>query len=155
MSKSLSGYGLPVSLLLLKPELDLWKPSEHNGTFRGNQLAFVTGAAALDYWVENRIETEIREKEAYLSDFMQNEIRPLNERIKISGIGCIWGIDLEGLDKDDLAGRVVKRCFELGLIIETAGRKGRVVKLLPALNIEMELLEKGCAVLKRALLECL
>lgn len=41
LSKSISGYGLPMSILPLKPELDLWTPGEHNGTFRGNQLAFV------------------------------------------------------------------------------------------------------------------
>ncbi|MEZ5395739.1 MAG: aminotransferase class III-fold pyridoxal phosphate-dependent enzyme [Bryobacterales bacterium] len=47
MSKSLSGYGLPFSVVLLKPELDQWKPGEHNGTFRGHNLAFVTAAAAI------------------------------------------------------------------------------------------------------------
>lgn len=50
LSKSIGGYGLPVSLLLLRPELDVWEPGEHTGTFRGNQLAFVAGAAALELW---------------------------------------------------------------------------------------------------------
>ena len=47
LSKSIGGYGLPLSLVLYKPELDIWEPGEHNGTFRGNQLAFVGGTAAL------------------------------------------------------------------------------------------------------------
>jgi diaminobutyrate-2-oxoglutarate transaminase len=42
LSKSLSGYGIPFSMVLMKPSLDQWKPGEHNGTFRGNNLAFVT-----------------------------------------------------------------------------------------------------------------
>ncbi|MXY79607.1 MAG: aminotransferase class III-fold pyridoxal phosphate-dependent enzyme, partial [Chloroflexi bacterium] len=50
LSKSLSGVGQPLSLVLLRPELDAWAPGEHNGTFRGNNAAFVTAAAALDYW---------------------------------------------------------------------------------------------------------
>ena len=48
VSKSISGYGLPFALTLFKPELDVWEPGEHNGTFRGNNPAFVTAAAALD-----------------------------------------------------------------------------------------------------------
>ncbi|MFC8586505.1 aspartate aminotransferase family protein, partial [Streptomyces sp. NPDC057217] len=45
LSKSISGYGLPMALCLFRPELDLWEPGEHNGTFRGNNPAFVTATA--------------------------------------------------------------------------------------------------------------
>lgn len=48
LSKSLSGYGLPLSLLLVKEEFDAWKPGEHTGTFRSNNLALVSATAALD-----------------------------------------------------------------------------------------------------------
>jgi diaminobutyrate-2-oxoglutarate transaminase len=47
LSKSLSAYGLPLALTLIRPELDVWEPGEHNGTFRGFNPAFITGAAAL------------------------------------------------------------------------------------------------------------
>ena len=57
LSKSLSGVGQPLSLVLLRPELDVWAPGEHNGTFRGNNLAFVTATAALDYWQRRRADT--------------------------------------------------------------------------------------------------
>ena len=50
LSKSISGFGLPLSLTLFKPELDIWKPGEHNGTFRGHNPAFVTGTAALEHF---------------------------------------------------------------------------------------------------------
>jgi diaminobutyrate-2-oxoglutarate transaminase len=155
LSKSVSGYGLPAALVLLKPELDLWKPSEHNGTFRGNQLAFVTGAEALDHWVGNGIEADIAARERYLAGFLKNEICPLDPRIRVRGIGCIWGIDLAGFDESDLAVWVVKRCFARGLVIEVAGRAGCVIKILPPLSIEMGLLRKGCMKLRQALLECL
>src|SRR3546814_15145011 len=47
LAKSLSGMGLPFALTLLRPELDQWSPGEHNGTFRGNNHAFVTATAEL------------------------------------------------------------------------------------------------------------
>ena len=50
LSKSISGYGLPMSIVLMRPELDIWRPGEHAGTFRGNQLSFVAAATALDFW---------------------------------------------------------------------------------------------------------
>ena len=50
LSKSIGGFGLPMAIVLIKPELDQWQPGEHNGTFRGNNLAFVGATAALDYW---------------------------------------------------------------------------------------------------------
>lgn len=42
----LSGYGLPFAMVMLRKELDQWKPGEHNGTFRGKNHAFVTATAA-------------------------------------------------------------------------------------------------------------
>ena len=54
LSKSLSGYGLPMSLVLLKPELDVWEPGGHTGTFRGFNLAFVGATAALTHVLGRR-----------------------------------------------------------------------------------------------------
>ena len=45
LSKSISGFGLPFAIVLLREKLDEWTPGEHNGTFRGNNHAFVTAAA--------------------------------------------------------------------------------------------------------------
>src|SRR5262249_13019246 len=42
LSKSISGYGLPMALTLFRGDLDVWEPGEHNGTFRGYNPAFVT-----------------------------------------------------------------------------------------------------------------
>ncbi len=152
LSKSISGYGLPFALVLHKPNLDLWQPAEHNGTFRGNQLAFVTAKAALDhYWSNNSFEPEIKQKENDISTFMKMEIQPLSPLIKIRGLGLIWGIDLSGFDNPDLGSQVIRDCFDSGLIIELAGRNDQVIKLLPPLNIEKELLTEGCSILKRAL----
>ncbi|MFF9220325.1 aminotransferase class III-fold pyridoxal phosphate-dependent enzyme [Streptomyces viridosporus] len=45
LSKSVGGYGTPMALTLSRPRYDMWKPGEHNGTFRGYNPAFVTAPA--------------------------------------------------------------------------------------------------------------
>src|SRR3546814_5299557 len=63
LSKSLSGFGLPMSLVLFKPELDIWKPGAHSGTFRGNNMAFVTATQALDsYCADDAFSADVESK---------------------------------------------------------------------------------------------
>lgn len=147
LSKSISGYGLPLSVVLLKPELDLWMPAEHNGTFRGNQLAFVSGTAALEYWTLEDVRAQVERKAEFVQTFMHESINELDPKIATRGMGLIWGIDLTNIGDPDA---VVAECFKRGLIIESAGRMGKVIKLLPALNISMDLLEEGCSILGNA-----
>src|SRR5690625_7427044 len=65
LSKSLSAFGLPMSMVLMKPEYDIWSPGAHSGTFRGNNLAFVTATEALkNYWQNDQFTQEIQKKEA-------------------------------------------------------------------------------------------
>lgn len=57
LSKSISGYGNPMALTLMRPEHDVWKPGEHNGTFRGCNPAFFTAARALGlFWSDDAFE---------------------------------------------------------------------------------------------------
>jgi diaminobutyrate-2-oxoglutarate transaminase len=156
LSKSISGYGGPMSLLLVRPDLDRWQPGEHNGTFRGYQLALVGATAALEYRARSGLERAVAEKEAFLADFLASEILPLHEAIETRGLGMIWGIDLgRHPDGPSVAQRVGARCFELGLVIERAGRDDTVLKIMPPLTIEPPLLRKGCALLKQTLADCL
>jgi len=155
VSKSISGYGGPMSLVLMKPHLDIWSPGEHNGTFRGNQLAFVGAKAALEYREDYALERQVRAKGAVLEDFLNSEIAPLGDEIGIRGIGMIWGIDVSACGGSRLAETMASRCFELGLVLERVGRGDTVIKIMPPLNIEPELLERGCAVIKRALRDSL
>src|SRR5690606_11170403 len=63
LSKSLSGSGLPMAIVLIKPEHDLWEPGEHNGTFRGNNAAFVTATATLEtFWSDDRLTIDTQRK---------------------------------------------------------------------------------------------
>ena len=149
------GIGMPISLLLIKPDKDIWKPAEHNGTFRGNQLAFVAGKAALDYFTEHHLEEEVRRKSALIEDFIRREILPLDQRLALRGIGMIWGIDCEQLGGGAFSRRVTDICFRNRLVIERSGRESCVVKLMPALVIEDDILKKGLNILKNAFIEAL
>lgn len=155
LSKSISGYGFPMSLLLVKPELDIWEPGEHTGTFRGNQLAFVGGTAAIEYREIVNLEEEVKAKESFLKNFLTEEIASISDQIKIRGIGLIWAIDVAGFGGASFAKEITSRCFELGLIAERVGRNDTAIKILPPLTIELSTLQKGCSIIKQAFDECL
>lgn len=144
VSKSIGGLGMPMSLVLMKPELDIWKPAEHTGTFRGNQLAFVTAAEALELFVDDEFATRTAGHEQQVAAAMHAIIEPLDDRITTRGLGLIWGIDLAGIDPTGAFAKAVSRqCFDDFLIIERVGRNDTVLKLLPPLTITSEQLDDG------------
>ena len=153
LSKSIGGYGFPMSLLLIREQLDIWKPAEHNGTFRGNQLAFVAAKAAIDFNIDNNVDMGVKKKGNIVSSFIEEEIIPLDSRIEKRGIGLIWGIDFAGFEDTDLSHRIADRCFKKNLIIERAGRNDSVLKILPPLTIPDEDLIKGLEIIKEAIEE--
>ena len=153
LSKSISGSGLPMAMLLLKPEIDVFLPAEHNGTFRGNQLGFVGAKAAVDLVSDTDLLNEVKRKEALVNDYIDSKILPMDERVSHRGIGLIHGIDLSAFGIDGLADSVSKRCFEKGLIIELAGRKDSVIKLLPPLIIPDDELLQGLDIIAASLAE--
>lgn len=150
LSKSLSGYGLPLSVVLLKPEHDVWKPGQHNGTFRGNNMAFVTAAAALDhYWGDSKFQASIEKKAQTVTMYLDKLVKnyPVAEMTR-RGRGLMQGLAF----KDPaLADRVTALAFQNGLIIETSGGRDEVIKLLTPLTIEPEKLLAGLDILEQAL----
>lgn len=150
MSKSIGGYGMPFALTLFKPELDVFTPGEHNGTFRGNQLSMVAAKAGLEYMLDNHIEAVVKSKEKLVKDYLETNLG--DKDVAIRGIGLIWGIEVSD-GKTALA--IANKCFENGLIIERAGRDNNVVKLMPALTIPVEQLIAGLDILVKAVKEVL
>lgn len=144
LSKSLSGYGLPFALVLMKPELDQWQPGQHNGTFRGNNLAFVTAAAALEqFWAGPAFQEEIQRKGRILRQRLEAMVTEHDE-LSVRGRGMVQAIDCGNGER---AARITKHAFEQGLIIETSGADDHVVKCLPPLIIEDARLEQGLDIL--------
>lgn len=151
-SKSIGGYGMPFALVLIKPELDIWEPGEHNGTFRGYQLSMVAAKAALEIVLEERVEEKVRQKEKIISRYM-DEIKALApDMIKTRGIGFVWGVDFWRFDKDGaMSKKVLDICFENGLIVERVGRGNTVIKVMPELLIDEATLCKGLEILKSSI----
>ncbi len=154
LSKSISGFGMPMALLLIRPDLDIFRPAEHNGTFRGNQLSFIGGTAGINYFIEHHLDEEVRRKGAIVEKFIQEEIMPLDSRLSYRGMGLMWGIDF-GAVNPALALEAVHEAFDRHLICEVAGRKDGVLKLMPPLTIEDEVLKEGLAVIKEAVIAVL
>ena len=153
LSKSLSGFGLPMSLVLMKPELDVWKPGSHSGTFRGNNLAFVTAAQALDsYWADKRFENEVGRKAELVRDRLESIVQSYpSAGLSVRGRGLIQGLVTP--PDDDIANEISRKAFEYGVVIETSGANDEVLKLLPALTIEEDQLRKGLDIIERSVVE--
>lgn len=147
LSKSIGG-GLPMALLLMRPELDQWQPGEHTGTFRGNNLAFVASTQALSYWDNNDLPQAIE----YKGKLLREELEKLAEEFpqfspKVKGIGMVWGLEMT----PGVASEASQEAFARGLIIETAGAKDQVLKFLPSLLIEEGLLQEGFGIIRESL----
>jgi len=140
LSKSIGG-GMPMSLVLIRPDLDVWKSGEHTGTFRGNNLAFVAGAAVLDHWNDPKFEQSITERgniiHAHLSALLT---RYHGRTIALRGRGMIWGLDV---GSGVLARQIIDQVFKDGLILEASGADDQVLKIMPALTIDTETLRQG------------
>lgn len=147
LAKSISGYGLPMALTLIDRKLDIWKPGEHNGTFRGNCHAFVTATAALEiFWRDSAFEKSIAEKAAFLKERLETIARRHSARIdRVKGRGMMLGLDMQTGER---AGAVVKEAFAHGLVIETSGADDEIVKCLTPLTIEKEELARGLDILE-------
>ncbi len=150
VAKSIGGYGLPMAILLIKPDLDVWRPGQHSGTFRGNQLAFIAGTEALrQFWADGRFAAAVRDKGAFVAEYLERHVAaPFGASVR--GMGLIWGVDVSRVP-GVTAGWVSQRCFENGLVIETCGRDGSVLKILPPLTIGSANLELGLSIVVDAL----
>jgi len=148
LSKSIGG-GLPLAFVLMRPDLDQWKPGEHTGTFRGNNLAFVASTELLSYWDNNNLSDAIVYKEKILKEELAKIIEKYPEiNASIRGRGLIYGLNApdRGFCSD-----VSSEAFDRGLVIELAGARDDVIKFLPPLTIEEETLKKGLKIIDEAI----
>jgi diaminobutyrate-2-oxoglutarate transaminase len=143
LSKSLSGFGLPMSVLLIRPELDVWEPGEHTGTFRGNAHAFVTASVALEkFWTSEGLMTDVARRSRLLAD----RLGEIAERIPgayVKGRGMMRGFQTD----PELAARITREAVSRHLIVERAGPRDEVVKVLAPLTTPDDQLDRGLSVL--------
>lgn len=149
LSKSIGGYGLPMAITLIKPEHDIWEPGEHNGTFRGNNLAFVAATEALSNWENDDFSEEVQDKGDFVSEKLSELIVKYPElKGELRGRGLMKGI---AWGDHDLATKICAAAFERGLVMETSGPNDEVMKLLPPLIIDKEGLEKGLQIIDESI----
>ncbi|MEZ6059884.1 MAG: diaminobutyrate--2-oxoglutarate transaminase [Planctomycetaceae bacterium] len=146
LSKSLSGFGLPLAVTLMKPELDVFDPGEHNGTFRGHNAAFVTARAALEtFWVGDSMTQAVLSNAAIIRDCLLNLADEHDADAR--GRGMIQGVEFPD---SDLASLISREAFRRGLIVETSGPADEVLKLLPPLNISEDDLNAGLDIIRES-----
>lgn len=148
LSKSLSAIGTPMALVLIKPEYDVWSPGAHTGTFRGNNYAFVTARAALEtYWSDSRFEEEIARKSAVLAKELKSIADDFPKLgLSVRGRGLMYG--LLSPKHHSLPALVSQEAFRRGLVIETAGSYGEVLKFMTALTITEVDLRRGLLIIR-------
>ncbi|MFJ9365623.1 diaminobutyrate--2-oxoglutarate transaminase [Nocardia sp. NPDC101769] len=147
LSKSIGGYGLPMALVLMRRDLDQWAPGEHNGTFRGNNAAFVTAEVALrHYWSDDRLQLATLAKGARVHEHLVTLTESFTG-ISTRGRGLVHGLVFEDASQ---AEKVCQVAFEHGLLVETSGANDEVVKLLPPLTVSDDEITHGLGILTRA-----
>lgn len=153
LSKSIGGFGLPMSLVLFDQRHDVWKPGEHNGTFRGNNLAFVTAATALAFWRDPSFVEALTQRGAQLEDGLAKLVQEIGDpSFSSRGRGVMHGLVCPD---GEIAGAISRKAFEGGLLVETCGPHDEVVKCLPPITISQEHLAEGLARLSEAALAVL
>ncbi len=144
----LPGYGLPFSIVLIKRELDQWKPGEHNGTFRGNNMAFITAATMLEhYWKDGKFESELKAKSAHLRKRLEAMVEQhSSDLVDVKVRGFMIGVRCADADQ---AAMVTKNAFTEGLIIERCGPNDEIVKCMMPLTTTMAEIDEGLDILER------
>jgi diaminobutyrate-2-oxoglutarate transaminase len=141
LSKAIGG-GYPIAVLVYDKRLDVWPAGMHAGTFRGNQIAMIAGRATMQIIRAQRLTEN--------AEVMGEQLRASVQRIaaRHACLGDVRGrglmIGAEVVDSRDraaspaagaLALRIKLNCLQNGLIVETGGRHGAVLRFLPPLIV--------------------
>ena len=142
LSKSLSGVGTPMSLLLVTDEYDVLGPGQHNGTFRGNGIGFACGAvAAEEFWRDGQDLISYHESRELFDDFLLELTTRHSDHVSdVSGAGFLRGVKLAD---EHVTEAVISKCLASGVVVESGGKEGDVLKLMPPINIEPSLMQSG------------
>ena len=142
-----------MAITLIKPKYDIWGPGEHNGTFRGNNMAIVAATEALTYWENDKLAKSVQKKSLVIKERFEKIVSDYPElKGTTRGRGFMRGIAC-GEGKEDYAGKICEKAFEKGLIVETAGPSDEVIKFLGSLTIDNDGLNKGLDILEEAIEE--
>lgn len=162
LSKAIGG-GLPMSILVINKKHDTWRPGEHTGTFRGNQLAMVSGAKALEIIQRDNLVEHARIAGQYLRAGLEKIQSRVNCVAEVRGKGLMLGLEIkdpsgelnkfgEPKSAPQLTLAIQRAALERGLMVEKGGRDGSVIRFLPPVIISFEQLDFALRVLEEAIL---
>ncbi len=160
LSKAIGG-GLPLSVVVYRPELDRWTAGAHAGTFRGNQLAMATGEATIEFVCRERLDVHAaRMGERLMSHLhrIQAEARSLGD---VRGRGLMIGVEIvntgESPDRSGafaaapaVASRIQQEALRRGLILELGGRNNSVVRFLSPLIVTADDIDRISTIFSEA-----
>lgn len=151
LAKGIGGFGTPMGLLLIRPELDQWSPGDHTGTFRGQNLSFVAGSEALAYYETGDFLKSVQEKGRYMEERL-NKIGAANKTLnfEVRGRGMMLGLETHN---PAVAKKIMAAAAKQRVIVGACGTDGRAIKICPPLTIEQETLERGLDLLEAAVNE--
>lgn len=161
LSKAIGG-GMPMSLLVINKKHDTWLPGEHTGTFRGNQLAMVSGAKALEIIERDNLVEHANVAGQYLRLGLESIQKRVNCIAEVRGKGLMLGVEIrkpgternkfgEPVADGELTLAIQRAALERGLMVEKGGRDGSVIRFLPPLIITFEQIDFALRVLEEAI----
>lgn len=145
LSKAIGG-GLPLSVVVYDESLDVWEPGAHAGTFRGNQLGMAAGTATIEHVLEHDLAAHAAAMGDRLRAHLEETAATFEAVGDVRGRGLLLGMEVVDPAGDpdslghypadgDFASSVQSAAFDRGLVVETGGRRGSVVRFLPPLTI--------------------
>ncbi len=120
------------------------RPGMHAATFGGNPIAAVAGIATLQMMQEDNL----LENAKQLEQLFRTRFEQLKEECNIIEEVRVLGV-MVGIELTVDGGVVVEKCLERKLLVNCT--QGRVIRLLPAMNLTTEQAEEGCAILEEIL----
>jgi diaminobutyrate-2-oxoglutarate transaminase len=136
-----AGGGQPMAFITYDSKFDKWSSGAHTGTFRGNQVAMVTGKHVLNYVRTSGLQEKVRNTGDYLTrELKKIQVDYPHVISEIRGLGLMLGIQIgDGYAYNGaLAEKIQKKLFaEHNIIIERGGRDGSVMRFLTSLEIDL------------------
>jgi len=156
LSKGLGGVGLPISALVYKKDIESWGPGDHIGTFRSNQASIAGGNGAFSFVKKFGVRQHVTEISEYLMARL-NELALQSDFVgDVRGRGLLIGVEFvkDKSSKEpypELLKRLRQKCLAKGVLFETGGYYGNVLRLVPALIINREIVDNALSVLEQCL----
>ncbi len=140
------GAGVPIAVIVMRGDLNVWRPGAFTGTFRGNALAFATAAATLRFAREQ----DLARRAATLGERLLGALRRVQSESasigEVRGLGLMVGVEIvdpegeldrRGTRPPSAAGarRLQRACFQEGLLVEVGGAHENVIRFLPPLTL--------------------